>query len=78
MPLLCYPRSRTLIHIRISPPSLEMASFILNLRTRHAIVRKRPTKLKKEARWTIKRKYMTAGERKWTNTLLIRAHLIKN
>ena len=75
--LLCYPRSRTLIHIRISPSSLEMAAFILNLRTRHAVIKK-PTKCKKETQWTIQRSDMTAGERKWTHTLLIRAHLIKN
>jgi hypothetical protein len=41
-----------------------MASFTLNLRTRHAVMKKRPTTFKKEAEWTIKRKDMTAGERK--------------
>jgi hypothetical protein len=39
---------------------------------------KRPTKFKKQTQQTIKRKDMTADGTKWTNTPLIRAHLIKN
>jgi hypothetical protein len=38
-----------------------MASSNLNLKTRHAAMKKRPTTFKKQTQYTIKRKDMTAG-----------------